>query len=82
MAYSGQMPGPRNLRDRPRPAIGTLQELHAVGGGFASLTEALEMTTPGGRALFTRGIGKAQIANRLCISRASVRRMLPQRNGY
>src|SRR5215470_12394393 len=31
--------------------IGTLQELHAVGVGFVSLTEALDMTTPGGRAL-------------------------------
>ena len=30
--------------------IGTLQELHAVGVGFVS-TEALDMTTPGGRAL-------------------------------
>jgi len=31
--------------------IGTLQELYAVGVGFVSLTEALDMTTPGGRAL-------------------------------
>jgi DNA invertase Pin-like site-specific DNA recombinase len=31
--------------------IGTLQELQAVGVGFVSLTEALDMTTPGGRAL-------------------------------
>ena len=31
--------------------IGTLRELHAVGVGFVSLTEALDMTTPGGRAL-------------------------------
>lgn len=31
--------------------IGTLQELHAVGVGFVSLTEALDMTTPAGRAL-------------------------------
>jgi len=31
--------------------IATLQELHAVGVGFVSLTEALGMTTPGGRAL-------------------------------
>jgi putative DNA-invertase from lambdoid prophage Rac len=31
--------------------IGTLQELHTVGIGFVSLTEALDMTTPGGRAL-------------------------------
>lgn len=31
--------------------IGTLQELHTVGVGFVSLTEALDMTTPGGRAL-------------------------------
>jgi DNA invertase Pin-like site-specific DNA recombinase len=31
--------------------ITTLQELHAVGVGFVSLTEALDMTTPGGRAL-------------------------------
>ncbi len=31
--------------------IGTLQELHSVGVGFVSLTEALDMTTPGGRAL-------------------------------
>ena len=31
--------------------IASLQELHAVGVGFVSLTEALEMTTPGGRAL-------------------------------
>jgi DNA invertase Pin-like site-specific DNA recombinase len=105
--------------------IGTLQELHAVGVGFVSLTEALDMTTPGGRALagmlavfaeierdilrdrvkagiaqarkegrphgrpptvpqhagqiktrFASGISKRQIAARLHISRASVRRML------
>jgi putative DNA-invertase from lambdoid prophage Rac len=31
--------------------IGTLQELHSVGVGFVSLTEALDMTTSGGRAL-------------------------------
>ena len=31
--------------------IGTLQELHAVGVGFVSLTEALDLTTPGGCAL-------------------------------
>jgi putative DNA-invertase from lambdoid prophage Rac len=107
--------------------IGTLQELHTVGVGFVSLTEALDMTTPGGRALagmlavfaeferdilrdrvkagiaqarkegrahgrpptipqhtakiralFARGISKRQIAAQLNISRASVRRMLPQ----
>jgi putative DNA-invertase from lambdoid prophage Rac len=106
--------------------IGTLQELHTVGVGFVSLTEALDMTTPGGRALagmlavfaeferdilrdrvkagiaqarkegrphgrpptvrrhaaeikvlFARGVSKRQIAARLSISRASVRRMLP-----
>jgi putative DNA-invertase from lambdoid prophage Rac len=106
--------------------IVTLQELHAVGIGFVSLTEALDMTTPGGPAfagmlavfaefereilrdrvkagiaqarkearphgrpptvrrhaaeivsLFKRGISKRQIAARLSISRASVRRMLP-----
>jgi len=28
--------------------IVTLQELYAVGVGFVSLTEALDMTTPGG----------------------------------
>jgi len=106
--------------------IATLQELYAVGVGFVSLTEALDMTTPGGRALagmlavfaeferdilrdrvkagiaqarkegrphgrpptvrhhateistlFAQGISKRQIAARLDISRASVRRMLP-----
>ena len=106
--------------------IATLQELHAVGVGFVSLTEALDMPTPGGRALagmlavfaeferdilrdrvkagiaqarkegrphgrpptvrhhaaeistlFNKGISKRQIAARLSISRASVRRMLP-----
>jgi putative DNA-invertase from lambdoid prophage Rac len=31
--------------------IASLQELHAVGVGFVSLTEAFDMTTPGGRAL-------------------------------
>jgi putative DNA-invertase from lambdoid prophage Rac len=108
--------------------IGTLQELHAVGVGFVSLTEALDMTTPGGRALagmlavfaeferdilrdrvkagiaqarkegrphgrpptvrkhageietlFAGGVSKRQIAARLSISRASVRRMLALR---
>ena len=108
--------------------ITTLQELHAVGVGFVSLTEALDMTTPGGRALagmlavfaeferdilrdrvkagiaqarkegrphgrpptvrhhaaeisslFAQGGSKRQIAARLSISRASVRRMLPAR---
>lgn len=106
--------------------IATLQELHAVGVGFVSLTEALDMTTPGARALagmlavfaeferdilrdrvkagiaqarkegrphgrpatvvrhtaqirslFESGVSKRQIAARLDISRASVRRMLP-----
>jgi putative DNA-invertase from lambdoid prophage Rac len=110
--------------------IATLQELHAVGVGFVSLTEALDMTTPGGRALagmlavfaeferdilrdrvragiaqarkegrphgrppsvrhhaaeisvlFKQGVSKRQIAARLSISRASVRRMLPVRRG-
>ena len=105
--------------------IGTLQELYTVGVGFVSLTEALDMTTLGGRALagvlavfaeferdilrdrvkagiaqarkegrphgrpptmqhhagqiktlFAGGISKRQIAARLHISRASVRRML------
>jgi DNA invertase Pin-like site-specific DNA recombinase len=109
--------------------IGTLQELHAVGVGFVSLTEALDMTTPGGRALagmlavfaeferdilrdrvkagiaqarkegrphgrpptvqkhaaeiatlFAGGTSKRQIAARLSISRASVRRMLTPRH--
>jgi putative DNA-invertase from lambdoid prophage Rac len=108
--------------------IATLHELHAVGVGFVSLTEALDMTTPAGRALagmlavfaeferdilrdrvkagiaearkegrphgrppsvqhhapeisalFARGVSKRQIAARLKISRASVRRMLPSR---
>lgn len=31
--------------------VGTLQELMALGVGFISLTEALDMTTPSGRAL-------------------------------
>jgi DNA invertase Pin-like site-specific DNA recombinase len=31
--------------------MASLQELHSVGVGFVSLTEALDMTTPGGRAL-------------------------------
>jgi putative DNA-invertase from lambdoid prophage Rac len=31
--------------------IGTLQELSALGVGFVSLSEALDMTTPSGRAL-------------------------------
>lgn len=106
--------------------IGTLRELHDVGVGIVSLTEALDMTTPAGRALaamltvfvefdrdilrgcvnagiaqarkegrphgrpstmqkhtaeiralFAGGISKRQITNRLSISRASVRRMLP-----
>jgi putative DNA-invertase from lambdoid prophage Rac len=108
--------------------IATLQELHAVGVGFVSLTEALDMTTPAGRglagmlavfaeferdilrdrvkagiaqarkegrphgrpstvrhhaaeisSLFSQGVSKRQIAARLSISRASVRRMLPAR---
>jgi putative DNA-invertase from lambdoid prophage Rac len=108
--------------------IATLQELHSVGVGFVSLTEALDMTTPGGRALagmlavfaeferdilrdrvkagiaqarkegrphgrpptmqqhaitistlFADGVSKRQIASRLSISRASVRRMLVTR---
>ena len=103
---------------------GSLQELHAIGVGFVSLTEALDMTTPGGRTLagmlavlaefernslrdrvkvgiaqackdgrpqsrppavqrhaaeiaflFAGGINKRQIAARLRISRALVRRM-------
>jgi putative DNA-invertase from lambdoid prophage Rac len=31
--------------------IGSLQELTALGVGFASITEALDLTTPGGRAM-------------------------------
>lgn len=120
---SRRRPGGRSLLD----LIATLQELHAVGVGFVSLTEALDMTTPGGRALagvlavferdilrdrvkagiaqarkegrahgrprtvrhhapeisalFAHGVSKRQIAARLSISRASVRRMLPARRG-
>ena len=108
--------------------LATLQELEHLGVGFVSLTEALDMTTPGGRALagmlavfaeferdilrdrvkagiaqarkegrphgrpptvrhhaaeisslFSQGVSKRQIAARLSISRASVRRMLPAR---
>src|ERR671939_2243873 len=31
--------------------VGTLQELHALGVGFISLSEALDFTTPTGRAM-------------------------------
>ncbi|MGC8643231.1 MAG: recombinase family protein [Isosphaeraceae bacterium] len=31
--------------------VATLQELNALGVGFVSLTEALDLTTPGGRAM-------------------------------
>ena len=31
--------------------IGSLQELTALGVGFASITESLDLTTPGGRAM-------------------------------
>jgi hypothetical protein len=46
------------LRSPLLDLIATLQELHAVGVGFVSLTEALDMTTPpvtGRNAKHTKG---------------------------
>jgi DNA invertase Pin-like site-specific DNA recombinase len=109
--------------------VSTLQELQHLGVGFVSLTEALDLTTPAGRAmagllavfaefereilrervcaglaharlngkrlgrppsvvhkaietrkLHRQGISKSEIARRLQISRASVRRLLAQKN--
>jgi DNA invertase Pin-like site-specific DNA recombinase len=37
-------------------AIDTLQELEHLGVGFVSLTEALDLTTPAGRAMAGRRI--------------------------
>jgi putative DNA-invertase from lambdoid prophage Rac len=108
--------------------VNTLQELSSLKVGFVSLSEALDLTTPSGRALagmlavfaeferdilrdrvkagiaqarkegkphgrpptavvhaekvnelFGCGISKREIAKRLCISRASVRRLLALR---
>ena len=33
------------------PSLSTLQELTALGVGFVSVTEALDLTTPAGRAM-------------------------------
>jgi DNA invertase Pin-like site-specific DNA recombinase len=45
---------------RRQDLIGTVQELYTVGVGFVSLTEALDMTSPGGRALAGMLAGIAQ----------------------
>src|ERR1700681_3863466 len=109
--------------------VSTLQELQHLGVGFVSLTEALDLTTPAGRAmagllavfaefereilrervraglaharlngkrlgrppsvvhkaietrkLYRQGISKSEIARTLNIGRASVRRLLAQKN--
>lgn len=66
----------------------TLQELEHLGVGFVSLTEALDLTTPAGRAMagllaifseFERD-SKSEIARRLEIGRTSVRRILASRS--
>ncbi len=62
--------------------LATLQELDHLGVGFVSLTEALDLTTPAGRAMaallavYRAGVSKAEIARRLQIGRTSVRRIL------
>jgi DNA invertase Pin-like site-specific DNA recombinase len=71
--------------------LATLQELEHLGVGFVSLTEALDLTTPAGRAMagllaifaeFEREILRERTraglahARRLAIGRTSVRRIL------
>jgi DNA invertase Pin-like site-specific DNA recombinase len=71
--------------------LATLQELQHLGVGFVSLTEALDLTTPAGRAMaallavfaeFEREILRERVraglahARRLEIGRTSVRRIL------
>jgi DNA invertase Pin-like site-specific DNA recombinase len=71
--------------------LATLQELDHLGVGFVSLTEALDLTTPAGRAMagllavfaeFEREILRERVraglapARRLRIGRTSVRRIL------
>jgi DNA invertase Pin-like site-specific DNA recombinase len=46
-----QLSAMRTYSKRRGWKISTLQELHAVGVGFVSLTETLDVTTPAGRAL-------------------------------
>ena len=41
----------------------TLQELEHLGVGFASLTEALDLTTPAGRAMAWRTLGRTASAS-------------------
>jgi putative DNA-invertase from lambdoid prophage Rac len=76
--------------------LATLQELEHLGVGFVSLTEAVDLTTPAGRAmgrpitaglhttqvrkLHRAGVSKAEIARRLEIGRTSVRRILETRS--
>ena len=64
--------------------IATLQELHAVGVGFVSLTEALDLTTPAGRAMaallavfaeFEREILRERVRAGLAHARQSGRRL-------
>jgi DNA invertase Pin-like site-specific DNA recombinase len=57
--------------------LATLQELEHLGVGFVSLTEAMDLTTPAGRAMAgLLAIFKSEIARRLKIGRTSVRRIL------
>ncbi len=74
--------------------LATLQELEHLGVGFVSLTEALDLTTPAGRAmagltaglqateirkLHRAGVSKSEIARQLQIGRTSVRRIFADR---
>ena len=73
--------------------VSTLQDLQHLGVGFVSLTEALDLTTPAGRAMagllavfaeFEREILRervraSEIARKLEISRTSIRRLLAQK---
>jgi len=75
----------------PADQMATLQEMGALGVGFESLTEALDLTKPSGRAMagllavfaelkreILRERVKAGIASRLGIGRTSVPHILAE----
>src|SRR6202789_3272674 len=53
--------------------VSTLQELEHLGVGFVSLTEALDLTTPSGRAMAGLLSGFAELRERVCAGLAHAR---------
>jgi putative DNA-invertase from lambdoid prophage Rac len=59
--------------------IGSLQELSAVGVGFVSLCEALDLTTPSGRALAGMLSVFAEFERKILLERVRLALRKPER---